>query len=245
MSRLGSFEFDFGEGCLASVSLRRSSGSRLRLSLSREDPSCLILSLPAGAPPESVRSFLLESAPWARRTLASARPPLRIRSGSPWEAAAIQGSAEFPLFGSERSLSLAEAPAPALRFGPGWAELSCPDPSRPALAAASACSEITLALGRKVLESLAPSLPALASERLTVASLRGKWGHRSSRREICLDWRCCFLPPDLFAHICAHEAAHVVHMDHSPDFHRLLRSLRPRAAEEASALRHWSSRIPR
>ncbi len=246
--RLGSFPFDFGEGLVATVCAVSSRGSRLRLSVSPEDPGALLLSLPAGVPPAAAREFLLASSAWARSALAAReRAPLRIRSGSEWEAQALLGSASFPLFGAERALRLAPAPggSASLRFGDGWAELSCPDPERPALAARSACSDLTLSLGRRVLALLEPALPELALERLRVDSLRGKWGQRSSSREIALDWRCCFLPPDLFAHICAHEAAHILHMDHSPAFRRLLASLRPRAAEEARALRRWGTLIPR
>ena len=46
-------------------------------------------------------------------------------------------------------------------------------------------------------------------------------GRCSGRGEIALSSRCVFLPDDLRRYIVCHELAHLVHMNHSADFHRL------------------------
>ena len=46
-------------------------------------------------------------------------------------------------------------------------------------------------------------------------------GYCTNRKEIALSSRCVFLPDDLRRYIICHELAHLVHMNHSADFHKL------------------------
>lgn len=59
-----------------------------------------------------------------------------------------------------------------------------------------------------------------ASVRLTRAKRR--WGSCSSEGVLRLNWRLVQAPDHVRRSVVAHEVAHLVHFDHSPDFHALL-----------------------
>ncbi|MBX7493800.1 M48 family metallopeptidase [Qipengyuania sp. 1NDW9] len=63
------------------------------------------------------------------------------------------------------------------------------------------------------------ALPA-APVRLTRAKRR--WGSCSSEGVLRLNWRLVQAPDHVRRSVVAHEVAHLVHFDHSPDFHALL-----------------------
>ena len=59
-----------------------------------------------------------------------------------------------------------------------------------------------------------------AEVRLTRAKRR--WGSCSSEGVLRLNWRLVQAPDSIRRSVVAHEVAHLVHFDHSPDFHALL-----------------------
>lgn len=52
-----------------------------------------------------------------------------------------------------------------------------------------------------------------------------RWGSCSSTGVISFSWRLILAPPYVLDYLAAHEAAHLVHMNHSPEFWRLLATL--------------------
>lgn len=95
--------------------------------------------------------------------------------------------------------------------------------------------EVTAIISRLMMhvatENAAAILLPIAREEAARVGLTPKsWsisrGHRtlgrcSGRGEIALSSRCVFLPDDLRRYIICHELAHLVHMNHSSDFHHL------------------------
>jgi predicted metal-dependent hydrolase len=59
--------------------------------------------------------------------------------------------------------------------------------------------------------------------RLTRAQRR--WGSCSSKGVVRVNWRLVQAPDAIRRSVVAHETAHLVHFDHSPSFHRLLREI--------------------
>jgi predicted metal-dependent hydrolase len=59
--------------------------------------------------------------------------------------------------------------------------------------------------------------------RLTRAQRR--WGSCSSKGVVRVNWRLVQAPDAIRRSVVAHETAHLVHFDHSPEFHRLLRDI--------------------
>ena len=79
--------------------------------------------------------------------------------------------------------------------------------------------------------------------RVSVGDASSRWGSCAGARSgegarIAYSWRLILAPAWVRFAIVAHEAAHLVHQDHSPAFHALNRQLDPRAGEA----RRWLAR---
>jgi predicted metal-dependent hydrolase len=78
---------------------------------------------------------------------------------------------------------------------------------------------------------------------------RGRWGScTSSAGRIAYSWRLILAPAHVRHNVVAHEVAHLVHANHGPDFHALLRSLDPNGRAARAWLKahgaglHWVGR---
>lgn len=83
-------------------------------------------------------------------------------------------------------------------------------------------------LKQKAQQILSPILFALSQElRLTFTGLsiraqKTRWGSCSSQKKISLNYKLIFLSPELVKHVLIHELCHTVHLNHSPQFWRLV-----------------------
>ena len=60
---------------------------------------------------------------------------------------------------------------------------------------------------------------------LRIRDTKTRWGSCSSEGDISFCWRLILAPPAILDYVAAHECAHLVHLDHSPAFWRLVREL--------------------
>jgi len=79
--------------------------------------------------------------------------------------------------------------------------------------------------------------------RVSVGDTSSRWGScagalRPEGARIAYSWRLILAPAWVRRSLVAHEAAHLIHQNHSPAFHALNRQLDPRAAEA----RRWLAR---
>lgn len=58
-----------------------------------------------------------------------------------------------------------------------------------------------------------------------IRDTKSRWGSCSSRGDLSFSWRLILAPPEIFDYVAAHECVHLIHMDHSPAYWRLLASL--------------------
>jgi hypothetical protein len=104
-------------------------------------------------------------------------------------------------------------------------------------------------LKARALANLEPATRRLADQlgrplaRISVGDTSSRWGSCAGARSgdgahIAYSWRLVCAPEWVRFAIVAHEAAHLVHQDHSPAFHALNRQLDPRAGEA----RRWLAR---
>ena len=63
--------------------------------------------------------------------------------------------------------------------------------------------------------------------RLALSSARTQWGVCTEDGTIRLSWRLVHIDPALADYVVAHETAHLVELNHSRRFYRLLASLYP------------------
>lgn len=77
-----------------------------------------------------------------------------------------------------------------------------------------------------------------------LSSARTRWGSCSTRSGIRLHWRLIHLSPGLIDYVVAHEVAHLVEMNHSPAFWKIVETLYPDWRSARAALRAASHELP-
>lgn len=81
---------------------------------------------------------------------------------------------------------------------------------------------------------------------VAVGDAATRWGSCSSERRIRMSWRLILAPPEVRRYVAAHEVAHLVHLNHGPDFKRLEAQLFGHGVAEAKAtLRRIGPRLRR
>jgi len=61
--------------------------------------------------------------------------------------------------------------------------------------------------------------------RVSIRDQTSRWGSCSSRGDLNFNWRLICAPSFVADYVAAHEVAHLIHMDHSPAFWRLVATL--------------------
>jgi predicted metal-dependent hydrolase len=64
-------------------------------------------------------------------------------------------------------------------------------------------------------------------KRISVRDQSSRWGSCSNTGVLSFSWRLIMAPPFVLDYLAAHEATHLVELNHSPRFWRLLRKLNP------------------
>jgi predicted metal-dependent hydrolase len=86
----------------------------------------------------------------------------------------------------------------------------------------------------------------LSATRVSVGDADTRWGSCSTGGRIRYSWRLILAPPAARRYVVAHEVAHLVHMNHGPDFKALERRLFDGDVAAAKLLlRRWGPRLRR
>ena len=64
-------------------------------------------------------------------------------------------------------------------------------------------------------------------KRISVRDQSSRWGSCSNNGVLSFSWRLILAPPYVLDYLAAHEVAHLVELNHSPKFWRLLKRLNP------------------
>ena len=81
--------------------------------------------------------------------------------------------------------------------------------------------------------------------RVTIRDQRSRWGSCSAAGELSYSWRLILTPPHVLDYVAAHEAAHLMHMNHGPRFWRLVLSHCPDAARAKKWLKEHGQSVHR
>jgi hypothetical protein len=72
---------------------------------------------------------------------------------------------------------------------------------------------------------------------IAIRDTRSRWGSCARNGALSFSWRLIMAPPEILDYVAAHECAHLVHLNHSPAYWRLLKTL----DVDAGAARDWFS----
>ncbi len=214
------------------VTLRRSARARrFSLRVSRLDGR-VTLSMPARARESEALKFLQTQESWLRQTLRemSESVPQGVGHGS---QVPVEGQLLTLMQGSGRAVRVEDGqilvPGDPAQSGvrvAAWLKVL----ARDRLAAAS--THYAGAVGRTY-------------SRLTLRDTRSRWGSCSQDGALMYNWRLIMAPVSVLRYVAAHEAAHLVEMNHSADFWDVVTRLYPGYAAERAWLHRQGQALHR
>lgn len=90
------------------------------------------------------------------------------------------------------------------------------------------------------------SVAGVVARSVSIGDPDTRWGSCSSEGRIRLSWRLILAPATVRRYVVAHEVAHIVHLNHGPDFKALeARLFGPGLAEAKASLRRAGPRLRR
>lgn len=206
----------------APVKWRRSARAR-RVSL-RIDPcaGAVVVTLPLRAGRRQGLDLLHTHAAWVMDRL-SALPP----------AAPFVPGAVVPVGGRAHRIVHLPALRGATRLGEGVLQVAGDPVHVPRRVA-----DFLRAEARRRITALVLAKAAILERRvprISIKDTRSRWGSCAPDGSLAFSWRLVLAPPEVLDYVVAHEAAHLVHMNHGPRFWALCATLSP----HAGAARHW------
>lgn len=170
------------------------------------------LVIPARSSLDKAYDFALQHREWIAAKIND------VPEGVPFAEGAV-----LPLLGRERTLVVREAPQIILEN-----DVLIVPPGRAAL---------NTRVRRFLKEEARATFSALAHEKaaligkpikdIQVRDTKSRWGSCGPDGTLSFSWRLVFAPWESLDYVVAHEVAHLIHMNHSPDFWRLCTELSP------------------
>ncbi len=185
---------------------------RLSLRLSPKDVS-LVLTVPPRTTHSQIISFLSRCTPWVENQLKKVAKTISIKPG---EKVSLHGTMfECTVDPLRRKPALCQA-TQTLRLPPRCGQKDIHDVFK-----------------KMAIETLTPYVEKAAMvlgqriEKVSIRDTKSRWGSCSTSKTISLSWRLILAPPEVAYYVCIHEAAHLLHMNHSPAFWKVVGGLCP------------------
>ena len=187
------------------------------------DTGGLSVRAPLRAAWREIEDFVRSKERWilAKLDERAAAPRPRILRGTDGEA--------LPLFGMPATVAVRAGAPGVQRVEPGRIVVSLPDPHHQPLVLA----QLVAWLKDLALEALAPraihftARLGLPAPGVRLSDARSRWGVCLASGAIRLSWRLVHVDPSLADYVVAHEAAHLVEMNHSKRFWKIVELLYP------------------
>lgn len=196
------------------VHLKRSARARrFSLRVSRLDGK-VTLSMPVRAREGEALAFLKGNEDWLRQTL-SAMPGPTVQAIGPGTAIQVEGDPLVLTPASGRGVraegGLLLVPGSPETMGPrvaAWLKVLARD------RLATASSHYAGLVGRRYTS-------------LAIRDTRSRWGSCSPDGRLMYSWRLIMAPPAVLDYVAAHEVAHLVELNHSPAYWRVVTGICP------------------
>jgi hypothetical protein len=182
--------------------------------------------LPHRAPADAALGFVARHRGWIAARVAAMPPPLRLADG-----------AMVPVLGvPHRIRHVAERATGPVAIVDGEIRVRGDPEHLP-----RRVIDHLKALGRREFAARARDLAARIGKSVTRVGVRdpkSRWGSCSSKGALSFSWRLIMAPEAVIHYVVAHEVAHLVEMNHSPRFWRIVAGLVP----DVQAARTWLKR---
>jgi hypothetical protein len=228
----GTLLLDLGGRCIE-YRFRRRRRRTIGISI---DASGLSVAAPMRAPWREIEAFLHHKERWIVRKLdewARLPRPALVRGHS---------GESLPLFGAPITLEV-QTGRRGVHHHPERLLVSAPSPQRVA--------KVLIGwLKTQALHALAPRAAHFAARlqvappRVGLSNARTQWGVCTEDGAVRLSWRLVHIEPALADYVVAHEIAHLVELNHSPRFYRLLATLYPGWPEARERLELAGAALP-
>lgn len=215
----------------APIEIRAIRGAkRLRLKFD-EALGILKLTCPPRTSRRAALAWALDQREWIETQLARSLP------AEPFAPGAI-----IPLDGADVALIWSEGEPRSPRLASG--QLRCGGPAE------NFSRRIETFLKRRALDVMSREVAEFAAaagvspKSVAVGNAGTRWGSCSSQGRIRLSWRLILAPPQVRRYVVAHEVAHLVHLNHGPQFKALeARLFGPGLAEAKGQLNRLGPRL--
>ncbi len=210
---------------------------RKTLSIVVHSDNRVIVHAPAGCPRVRIALFVEQKSEWIKKVLQvnSERCP-RFRER------VFETGERLPFLGREYTLHVEEAKAAAVGLEEGLIRVRLGP--RDLRAGPSRIKELLLEwyVSRamaKIGEKIALYAPRInvSPGRVTIKSLKSRWGSCSTTGRISLAWNIVMAPEAVLDYLVVHELCHLVHHDHSTRYWSLVGSILPDHRERRKWLR--------
>ncbi|HHI71669.1 MAG TPA: M48 family peptidase [Rhodobacteraceae bacterium] len=194
------------------VKVRRSSRARrLSLRVSQLDGR-VTMTLPLRTPFREARAFAAEKEGWIRNALE--RRPETARP-------AIGGTVLF----EGREVPVVAGTGRVARFMDD--RITVPGTGDRASARLAAFLKLAARNRLREASDRYAAMLGVSYGRLTLRDTRSRWGSCSSAGNLMYSWRLIMAPPDVLDYVAAHEVSHLLEMNHSPEYWRVVARIYP------------------
>ncbi len=192
------------------IRLRRSARARrLSLRVSSLD-GAVTMTVPSRLPVAEAIAFAGDRREWILQARAQSRSSVTVAHG-----------AKLPVEGEVCRVDAERVRAPRLERGVLTVPVRAPGRSTAAFLKCLARDRLAVACDARA-GALGVSYSSIA-----LRDTRSRWGSCSHAGRLMFSWRLAMAPPEVLDYVAAHEVAHLVRMDHSPAFWRVVERLVP------------------
>ena len=185
---------------------------RLSLRLSNKDAS-LVLTVPPRATASQIKTFLQQCTPWVEKQLQKLAKMISIKPGI-----------EISLHGT-----VFQCMTDPLRRKPALCQITQTLHLPPRYKQKELHDFFKKLAGEKLTPYVEMAANAFGQSinKVTIRDTKSRWGSCSAQKMISLSWRLILAPPEVAQYVCIHEAAHLLHMNHSRAFWKTVGELCP------------------
>lgn len=98
--------------------------------------------------------------------------------------------------------------------------------------------DVAMTYSQEYAESLGVSF-----QTLKIGEYKSRWGACGHNGDLSYSWRLILAPPKIFAYVCAHEVAHLIHPNHSRAFWKTVNTLDPHCDSHRQWLKLHNRRL--